>query len=505
MELLNNLALGFSVALSWQNLLFCFIGCLLGTLIGVLPGVGPITGIALLIPITYGMDPTTALITMCGVYYGAMYGGSTTSILLNVPGESSSVMTCLDGYEMAKRGEAAKALGIAAIGSFIAGTFAVVMLNLVAAPLADFAVTFGAPEYFALTILALMLLVSIGGKNIRKSLISVSLGLIFAMVGADTFTNTYRFTFGSLQLVDGINLVGLLVGLYALSEVMENIEDPEPRVFFQTKMRFRNMFPTKDEWRRCVPVIARSTVLGFLVGMLPGAGATMSTFISYSVEKKLSKTPERFGQGAIEGVCAPETANNASTGGGLITMLTLGIPGGGATAVMLGALMVHGLRPGPLLFESQPDFVWGFIASMYIGNVILILLNMPLISMWVSLLRIPYYILMPGIVALSAIGVLATDASIIDVWAMVFFGILGYLMKKVGLPLVPLAFGFIIGPLCEKSLRQALTMSQGSFSIFVTRPMSACLLAVAALSLFVPMLTKAYKSRKAARQQSATV
>lgn len=498
MELLDNLALGFSVALSWQNLLFCFIGCALGTLIGVLPGVGPITGIALLIPITFGMDPTTALITMCGVYYGAMYGGSTTSILLNVPGESSSVMTCIDGYEMAKRGEGAKALGIAAIGSFIAGTFAVVMLNLVAAPLADLAVTFGAPEYFSLTILALMLLVSVGGKKIRKSLISACLGLCFAMIGADTFTNTHRFTFDSLHLIDGINLVGMLVGLYALSEVMENIEDPEPRVFFQTKMCFRDMLPSRDEWRRCKPVIARSTIIGFLVGMLPGAGATMSTFISYSVEKKLSKDPDSFGKGAIEGVCAPETANNASTGGGLITMLALGIPGGGSTAVMLGALMVHGLRPGPLLFESQPSFVWGFIASMYIGNIILIILNMPLIGVWVSLLRIPYNILMPGIIALSAIGVYATDLSIVDVWVMVAFGIIGYFMKKVGLPLVPLAFGFIIGPLCEKSLRQALTMSRGSFAIFFTRPVSCALLTVAIIALLSPMISSIYKKRKAA-------
>lgn len=499
MELLNNLSLGFSIALSVENIVFCFIGCLLGTLIGVLPGVGPITGIALLIPITYGMDPTTALITMCGVYYGAMYGGSTTSILLNVPGESSSVMTCIDGYEMAKRGEGAKALGIAAIGSFIAGTFAVVMLNLLAEPLANVAVKFGAPEYFSLTILALMLLVSLGEKSLRKSLIAASVGLFFAMIGADTFTNTHRFTFGQLALVDGINMIGLLVGLYALSEVLENIEDPEPRVFFQDKMKFKDMFPTKQEWKICKPVIARSSIVGFFVGMLPGAGATMSTFISYSLEKKLSKNPERFGNGAIEAVAAPEAANNASTGGGLITMLTLGIPGGGSTAVLLGAMMVHGLRPGPLLFESQPAFVWGFIASMYIGNIILVLLNMPLISLWVSLLRIPYNILMPGIVALSAIGVLATDNSVIDVWAMIVFGILGYLMKKTSFPLVPLAFGFIIGPLCEKSLRQALTMSQGSFSIFFTRPISAVLLGIAVISVVRPLLVSAWKKHKEAK------
>lgn len=498
MDLINNLSLGFRVALSAQNIIFCFIGCLLGTLIGVLPGVGPITGIALLIPITYGMDPTTALITMCGVYYGAMYGGSTTSILLNVPGESSSVMTCIDGYKMAKRGEGAKALGIAAIGSFIAGTFAVIMLNLVAEPLANFAVTFGAPEYFSLTILALMLLVSLGEKSLRKSLIAAATGMFFAMVGADTFTNTYRYTFGKMQLVDGINLVGLLVGLYAISEVLQNIENPEPRIFFQSKMKFKDMFPNKKEWKICKPVIARSTIVGFLVGMLPGAGATMSTFISYSMEKKLSKEPDRFGNGAIEAVAAPESANNASTGGGLITMLTLGIPGGGSTAVLLGALMVHGLRPGPLLFETQPEFVWGFIASMYIGNIILILLNMPLISLWVSLLRIPYTILMPGIVALSAIGVLATDNSIVDVWVMIGFGILGYLMKKTKFPLVPLAFGFIIGPLCEKSLRQALTMSRGSFSIFFTRPWSAVLLVIALISILRPLIVNYWKKRKVA-------
>jgi len=493
--MLDNIIMGFGVALSIQNVLFCIVGCILGTLIGVLPGVGPVTGIALLIPITFGMDPTTALITMCGVYFGAMYGGSTTSILLNVPGESSSVMTCLDGYEMAKRGEAAKALGIAAIGSFIAGTFAVIMVNIVAEPLARFAVTFGAPEYFAITILAMLLLVSLGSKSISKSLLAACLGLSFALVGVDTFTNVYRYTFGSIQLTDGLNLVGLLVGLYALSEVMQNIEDPEPRIFFQTKIKFKDMFPNKDEWRRCVPVIARSTLLGFFIGMLPGAGATMSTFISYSLEKKISKDPDRFGKGAIEGVCAPETANNASTGGGLITMLTLGIPGGNSTAVMLGALMVHGLRPGPLLFQSQPEFVWGFIASMYIANVILVLLNMPLISMWVSLLKIPYNILMPGIIALSAIGVMATDNSVIDVWVMVFFGVIGYLMQKVKLPLVPLAFGFIIGPMMEKYLRQSLTMSRGDFSIFVTRPWTAIVLFIGIFATVWPMISKRIKKK----------
>jgi putative tricarboxylic transport membrane protein len=502
-DFLDKLILGFSVALTWQNLLFCFIGCLVGTLIGVLPGIGPITGIALLIPITFGMDPTTALITMAGVYYGAMYGGSTTSILLNVPGESSSVITCIDGYEMAKQGRAAKALGIAAIGSFIAGTFAIVMLSLVAEPLANLAVRFGAPEYFGLTVLALSLLTGLAGKSLKKGLIATVLGLFIALIGADTFTNTYRFTFGTMQLVDGVSLIGLVVGLYAISEVMENIEEPAKRIFFQARVKFKDMFPSREEWKRSWPVIGRSTITGFLVGMLPGAGATMSSFIAYSLEKRMSKHPDEYGKGAIEGVAAPETANNASTGGGLITMLTLGIPGGGSTAVMLGALMMHGLRPGPLLFQNQPEFVWGFIASMYIGNVILLALNMPLISMWVSLLRIPYNILMPGIIALSAIGVLATDNSITDVWVMIVFGVLGYLMKKLGFPQAPLAFGFIIGPLVEKSFRQAMTMSRGDPVIFFNRPLTAVLLALAIFSLFWPMISAAWKKLRAARASTS--
>jgi len=504
-DLLDNLAIGFHVALTWQNLLFCLVGCTLGTLIGVLPGVGPVTGIALLIPVTFGMDPTTALITMAGVYYGAMYGGSTTSILLNVPGESSSVITCIDGYQMARQGRAAKALGIAAIGSFIAGTFAIIMLNVVAEPLANFAVKFGAPEYFALTFLALTLITTLAGKSLKKGLVAMVLGLFVALIGADTFTNTNRFTFGLIQLVDGISLIGVVVGLYAVAEVLENIEEPAQRIFFQAKMKFRDMFPSKEEWKRTMPVIGRSTVLGFLVGMLPGAGATMSSFLAYSVEKKLSKHPEEWGKGAIEGVAAPETANNASTGGGLITMLTLGIPGGGSTAVMLGALMLHGLRPGPLLFQNQPEFVWGFIASMYIGNIILLALNMPLIGMWVSLLRIPYNILMPGIIALSAIGVLATDGSLTDVWVMIAFGVIGYLMKKLGFPQAPLAFGFIIGPLVEKSLRQSLTMSRGNPLIFLDRPMSATLIVIAVISLFYPLISAAWKKYRANRSNSRTL
>ncbi len=488
MTIFDNLLLGFSVALTWQNLFFCLIGCFLGTLIGVLPGVGPVTGIALLIPITFGLDPTTALITMAGVYFGAMYGGSTTSILLNIPGESSSVMTCVDGYKMARAGRAAAALGISAIGSFIAGTFAVVMINILAEPIANLAVRFGAPEYFALTMVGLSLLTSLTGKSLKKGLISAVLGLFAALIGSDFATGDARFTLGVLTLSDGLNLVGVVVGLYAISEVLENVETPIMRVFLQAKFRLRDMFPKKHEWKTLIPTIGRSTILGFLIGMLPGAGASMSSFMAYSIEKRLSKNSEKFGSGAIEGVAAPETANNASTGGGLITMLTLGIPGGGSTAVMLGALMLHGLRPGPLLFQLQPEFVWGFIASMYIGNIILLILNMPLIGLWVSLLRIPYNILMPGIITLSTVGVLATENSITDVWVMIAFGILGYLMKKLDFPQAPLAFGFIIGPLMEKSLRQALTMSRGNPLIFLSRPASAILITIAIISLSLPII-----------------
>ncbi|RME99951.1 MAG: tripartite tricarboxylate transporter permease [Chloroflexi bacterium] len=427
------------------------------------------------------------------MYYGAMYGGSTTSILLNVPGEASSVLTCLDGYAMARAGRAGAALGIAAIGSFIAGTFSVVMLNLIAEPLANFAVSFGPPEYFALTFLGLTLVTSLTGKSLVKGIMSAVFGLLIATIGIDVISGAGRFTFGQIELMDGIGLIGLIVGLFAISEVLENIEDPLKQVFITTKMRFRDMFPTRDEWRRVLPVIGRSSIIGFFVGVLPGAGATISSFIAYATEKRLSKHPELYGTGIIEGVAAPETANNGSTGGAMVTLLTLGIPGGGSTAVMLGALLLHGLRPGPLLFHNQPDFVWGFIASMYIGNIMLIILNMPLIQMWVALLRVPYNILMPGIVSLSAIGVLATDNSITDVWIMVGAGILGYLMRKVGFPLAPLVLGYILGPMVENSLRQSLVISHGDLLVFFTRPISTVLITLGLLSLFTPIIRGVWK------------
>lgn len=488
MDLFQNLALGFSVALSPQNVLFCFIGVLLGTLIGVLPGIGPVTGVALLIPITYGLNPTTALITMAGVYYGAMYGGSTTSILLNMPGESSSVMTCLDGYQMARKGRAGPALGMAALASFIAGTFAVIMLTLIAKPLADFAVSFGPPEYFALTFLGLTLVTSLTGKSMIKGIISGVFGLLVACVGIDAISGAARFTYGQVYLLDGVGFIGVAVGLFAVAEVLVNIEEPMQRVFIEAKLTFANLWPNLQDWKDSLGALWRCSLIGFVTGVLPGAGATVASFLAYAAEKKASKHPELFGTGVIEGVAAPEGANNAASGGALVPLLTLGIPGSGTTAVMLGALLIHGLRPGPMLFENRPDFVWGFIASMYIGNIMLLVLNLPLIGVWVQLLRVPYKLLMPLIVIISAVGVYATDNNVFDVWMMFLFGIIGYVMRKLDFHPAPAVLGLVLGPMVERSLRQALTMSRGSLGIFFSSPISATLMIIALLSLFTPIV-----------------
>lgn len=493
MELFQNLALGFSVALSAENLVFAFIGVLMGTLIGVLPGIGPVAGVALLIPITYGLNPITALITMAGVYYGAMYGGSTTSILLNIPGESSSVMTCIDGYQMARKGRAGPALGMAALASFIAGTFAVIALTLIAKPLADFAVTLGPAEYFALAFLGLTRVTALAGKSMLKGLISGVVGLLVASIGIDAISGAARFTFGNINLLDGVGFIGVAVGLFAVSEVLENIESPAERVFIQTKLTFSNLMPNRQDWKDSFGALWRGSIIGFGTGLIPGAGATIASFLAYAAEKKVSKHPEKFGTGAIEGVAAPEGANNAATGGALVPLLTLGIPGSGTTAVLMGALLIHGLRPGPLLFDTNPDFVWGFIASMYIGNIMLLVLNLPLVGMWVSLLRVPYKLLMPLIMIISAVGVYATDNNITDVWIMFVFGVLGYIMKKLDFHPAPIVLGLVLGPLVERSLRQSLTLSHGSLMIFFESPIAAILMLLAIVSLVAPMARNAYK------------
>jgi putative tricarboxylic transport membrane protein len=446
--------------------------------------------------ITFGLNATTAIITMAGVYYGAMYGGSTTSILINVPGESSSVMTTLDGYQMAKKGRAGPALGMAAFGSFIAGTLAVVLLTFIAPPLANVALSFGPPEYFALTFMGLTLVTSLSGESMIKGIMSGVFGLIVASVGVDAISGEERFTFGNIYLLDGMGFIGVAVGLFAVAEVLVNLEEPMEQVFVRTKLTLRNLFPNLQDWKDSLGPIGRSSLLGFFIGVLPGAGATIASFMSYAMEKKLSKHPEKFGTGIIEGVAAPESANNAAAGGAMVPLLTLGIPGSGTTAVLLGALLIHGLRPGPLLFQNNPDFVWAVIASMYIGNVMLLILNLPLVGMWASMLRIPYKILMPLIVTLSAVGVFATDNNVFDMWVMFAFGVIGYLMRKLEFPAAPAVLGLVLGPLVERSLRQSLTISHGDLSIFFTRPISAVLTICALLSLFAPLARALWRSRR---------
>ena len=497
MDILSDLIMGFHVAFSWQNLLFCFMGTLFGTLIGVLPGIGPTTGVAILIPITFGMNPTTAIITMAGIYYGAMFGGATTSILLNVPGESASVMTCVDGHQLARQGRPGPALGMASLSSFTGGTFAVLMLTFLAPPLARFAVSFGPPEYFALTFMGLTLVTSLGGDSPLKGIISGVLGLLIACIGIDAQSGVARFTFGLMYTLDGIGFIGVAVGLFALAEILENMERPMEQVFHRTTLRLRTLLPNKEDWKHSWATIIRGSLLGFFIGILPGAGATIASFMSYATAKKLSKRPEMFGKGAIEGVAAPESANNAAAGGAMVSLLTLGIPGSATTAVLLGALLIHGMRPGPLLFTNNPEFVWGLIASMYIGNVMLIIQNMPMITLWVRLLTVPYKILMPLIITISAVGVFATDNNLADVWVMVIFGLIGYVMRKMKYPAAPMVLALVLGPLVEMSLRQSLTISHGSVAVFFTRPISATLSVIAILSLLAPFVRILWERRKA--------
>jgi putative tricarboxylic transport membrane protein len=496
----DNLLLGFQVATSWENLIFCFVGVLIGTLIGVLPGIGPVTGIAILIPVTYGLSATTAIITMAGVYYGAMYGGSTTSILINLPGESASVMTMLDGYQMAKKGRAGPALGMAALASFIAGTFSIIMLTFIAPPLANYAISFGPPEYFALTFMGLTLVSALGGDAPLKAYISAVLGLLIACIGIDAQSGVARFTFTSMSLLDGVGFIGMAVGLFAISEILINMEEEIKQVFTDAKVGIRSLFPNKQDWKDSFGALWRGSFLGFFIGTLPGSGATLCSFIAYSVEKRVSKHPEKFGTGVIEGVAAPEGANNAAAGGAMVPMLTLGIPSGGSTAVLLGALMIHGLRPGPMLFATNPDFVWGLIASMYIGNVFLVILNMPLVGIWVKLLKVPYKILMPLIITLAATGIFATDNNIFDMWIMCFFGAVGYLLRKVDIPAAPMVLALVLGPMLEMSLRQSLTLSYGSPIIFFTRPISATLFFIAILSLLFPLFKNLWGKLRSAQQ-----
>lgn len=502
-ETLQGLADGFAIAITPTNLFWAFIGVTVGTLVGVLPGLGPPATIAILLPLSVNLDPATGLIMMAGIYYGAKYGGSTTSILLNIPGEDASVVTAFDGYQMAKQGRAGPALGIAAIGSFIAGTIGLLGLTFLAPLVAKVAIIFGPPEYAAIMVLGLSLIVSLAGSSQIKALISGIFGFLLSTVGLDLFTGSTRFTGGQIELANGIEFVALSIGLFAIGEVMVNVEEETGHALFKVPRRLKEFFPNKQDFKDSAGAIAQGSVLGFFVGALPGAGSTVASFLSYSVAKRFSKHPERFGKGAIEGVAAPESANNSASAGAFVPLLTLGIPGSASTAIMLGALFLYGLQPGPLFFTENPDVVWPIIASMYIGNVLLVILNLPLVPVFASILRIPYHILYPGIIVISIVGVYSINNSMFDVWLLVIFGLLGYVMRKTDFPTAPLILAFVLGPLLEQAVRRSLIISQGDPTVFITRPWALVFLVITALLALGPMVFRRRSSIVAVQGPSA--
>jgi putative tricarboxylic transport membrane protein len=487
MGALDSVLYGFSICLQLDNLIFCFIGVLIGTLIGVLPGLGPMGALSILLPATFKMTPVGAIIMLAGIYYGAMYGGSTTSILVNIPGETASVVTCLDGYQMARQGRAGPALGIAAFGSFIAGTFSVVALTLIAPPLAKIAYAFGPPEYSSLMILGLILIIYLAHGSMIKALMTACMGLLLSWIGLDYLSGYERFTFQTVTLQDGIGLVPVAMGVFGIAEVLINIEEAiGKREVIKTK--FSHLFPSLKDWKDSAIPILRGTVLGFFLGILPGGGHVLASFASYTVEKRFSKHPEMFGKGAIEGVAGPESANNAGAGGQFIPLMAIGIPASPVMALMLGALVIYGLQPGPLLMTKNPDFFWGVICSMYIGNVMLLVLNLPLIGMWVQVLRISYSILFPLIILFTLIGCYSLGNNKFDVLIAVIFGVLGYLMKKTRFEPAPMLLGMVLGPMLEDNFRQSLIMSGGSFLIFFNRPISAAFFISGILLLALPTI-----------------
>jgi putative tricarboxylic transport membrane protein len=474
LETLQNLSHGFAIALSPGVMVYAFAGCVIGTLVGMLPGVGPLAGISLLLPVSFGLDTTTAIVLLAGIYYGAMYGGSTTSILMRIPGEAASVMTCIDGYAMTRKGRAGPALAIAAIGSYIAGTASVVGLMLLAPPLAGFALRFGPPEFLALLLLGLLTLAYMSGGSLPKSLAMAALGLLLGMIGIDHMTGYFRFHYGVVELGDGIGIVPVAVGLFGLSEILLTAGQAEPPAVMRP--RIRDLAPSREEWRDSAGPVARGTILGFLIGILPGSAHIIASFVSYAMERRLSRHPDRFGQGAVEGVAGPESANNSATSGALVPMLALGVPSGPIPAVMMAAMMVHGVSPGPLLIQQQPELFWGVIASMYVGNLVLLILNLPMVGLFVNLLRIPYPYLYPAILVFSVVGVYAVNGSVVDVWIMVATGLLGYLLRKFDFETAPIVLGVVLAPMLEMSLRQSLALSSGSYRIFLQRPIAATML-----------------------------
>jgi putative tricarboxylic transport membrane protein len=493
MDVLRNLYMGFSISLTPINILYCLAGCFFGQIVGVLPGIGAPTAIALLLPLTFSVNPTSAIIMFAGIYYGVAYGGTITSVLINVPGESSTVMTCLDGYQMALKGRAGAALSVAAIGSWIAGTGSIIILMCFAPALAKFALRFGPAEYFGLALMSFGLLTVFGGEEPIKTLISTAMGLFLATIGLDIVSGLPRFAFEVPQLLGGVDFIVIICGIFGVAEVFNSIEEPEEGELVKGKMRLRDLFLTKAEWIASRWAIVRGSIIGFLVGIIPAGGITTASFLAYLGEKRFSKHPERFGTGAIEGVASPEAANNAASISGFAPLLALGIPGSPTTAVMLAGFMMWGIRPGPLLFQTKPDLVWGLISSKFIGNLILLLMNLFLIPLFVMVLRIPYTILMGFIVIFASVGAFTVNNNLFDVWMMLGFGVLGYLMKKLRYPIVPLVLGLVLGRLAENSLRQALTITGGSFSIFFTRPISALFIIAAILAYLTPVIRWAMK------------
>ncbi len=493
MDLVNNLALGFSVALSLKNLALCFAGCMVGTLIGVLPGVGPIATIAILLPITFGIDPTGALIMLAGIYYGAQYGGSTTAILVNIPGEATSVVTTLDGHQMAKQGRAGVALGIAAISSFMAGTVATLVIAALGAPLTKLALLFGPAEYFALMVMGLVFATVLARGSILKAIAMILFGLLLSTVGTDLESGQERLTLGIQDLSDGVDFAVLAMGLFGFAEILRNLESPETRDVVRGKIG--NLLPNWADFKQAFPAIARGTGLGAILGILPGNGAVLGPFASYTVEKKIAKDPRRFGRGAIEGVAGPEAANNAGAQTAFIPLLTLGIPPNAVMALMVGAMTIHGIIPGPQVMTKNPELFWGMIASMWIGNLMLLIINLPLVGLWVKLLKVPYRLMFPAILIFCCIGIYSINNNPADVLATAFFGLIGYTLIKLGFEPAPMLLGFVLGKLMEEKLRQALILSRGSFMTFVERPISATLLFIAVAMLALALLPSIRKSR----------
>jgi putative tricarboxylic transport membrane protein len=493
MDILQNLYMGFSISLTPVNILYCLAGCFFGQIVGVLPGIGAPTAIALLLPLTFSVNPTSAIIMFAGIYYGVAYGGTITSVLINVPGESSTVMTTLDGYQMALKGRAGAALSVSAIGSWIAGTGSIIILMCFAPALAKFALRFGPAEYFGLALMSFGLLTVFGGEEPIKTLISTVIGLFIATIGLDIVSGLPRFAFGVPQLLGGIDFIVIICGIFGVAEVFNSIEEPEEGDLVKAKMPLRDLFLTKAEWIASRWAIVRGSIIGFLIGIIPAGGITTASFLAYLAEKRVSKHPERFGTGVIEGVASPEAANNAASISGFAPLLALGIPGSPTTAVMLAGFMMWGIRPGPLLFQTKPDLVWGLISSKFIGNLILLLMNLFLIPLFVMVLRVPYTILMGFIVIFASVGAFTVNNNLFDVWMMLGFGVLGYLMKKLRYPIVPLVLGLVLGRLAENSLRQALTISGGSLSILFTKPISAIFIAAAILAYLTPVIRWALK------------